>query len=56
LTFALTSHGTSLNLDNIVLGTVIPETLTWAKMLLGLAGLGFFGYRQTIRPAKPQAA
>jgi hypothetical protein len=55
LTFALTSHGTSLNLDNIVLGTVIPEPSTWAMMLLGFAGLGFVGYRQTIRRAKPQA-
>ena len=54
LTFALTSNGTSLNLDNIVLGTV-PETSTWAMMLLGFAGLGFVGYRQTIRRAKPQA-
>ncbi len=53
LTFALTSQGTSLNLDNIVLG--IPETSTWAMMLLGFAGLGFVGYRQTILRANPQA-
>lgn len=55
LTFALTSNGTSLNLDNIVLGTVIPESSTWAMMLLGFIGLGFVGYRQTMRRAKPQA-
>jgi len=55
VTFALTSNGTSLNLDNIVLGTAIPETSTWAMMLLGCAGLGLVGYRQTIRRVKPQA-
>jgi hypothetical protein len=33
----------------------IPEPSTWAMMLLGFAGLGFLGYRQT-RRAKPQAA
>ena len=38
-----------------VIGTVIPEPSTWAMMLLGFAGLGFFGYRQT-RKAKLQAA
>ena len=55
LTFALTSNGTSLNLDNIVLRTVVPEASTWAMMLLGFVGLAFVGYRQTIRRAKPQA-
>jgi hypothetical protein len=33
----------------------IPESSTWAMMLLGLAGIGFVGYRRT-RRAKPQAA
>jgi PEP-CTERM motif len=33
----------------------IPEPSTWAMMLLGFAGLGFAGYRQT-RRAKFQAA
>jgi hypothetical protein len=28
------------------LGTVVPETSTWAMMLLGFAGLGFAGYRR----------
>jgi hypothetical protein len=36
-------------------GTVVPEPSTWAMMLLGFAGLGFLGYRQT-RKAKFQAA
>jgi hypothetical protein len=38
-----------------VLGGVVPEPSTWAMMLLGYAGLGLVGYRQT-RGAKPQAA
>jgi PEP-CTERM motif len=38
-----------------VLGGVVPEPSTWAMMLLGFAGLGLVGYRQT-RGAKPQAA
>jgi PEP-CTERM motif len=33
----------------------VPEPSTWAMMLLGFAGLGFVGYRQT-RRAKLQAA
>jgi hypothetical protein len=33
----------------------VPEPSTWAMLLLGFAGLGFVGYRQT-RRAKPQAA
>jgi hypothetical protein len=31
--------------------SVIPETSTWAMMLLGFAGLGFAGYRRRIRLA-----
>jgi hypothetical protein len=34
---------------------VVPEPSTWVMLLLGFAGLGFVGYRQT-RRAKPQAA
>jgi hypothetical protein len=33
----------------------IPEPSTWGMMLLGFAGLGFVGYRQT-RKAKPETA
>jgi hypothetical protein len=29
---------------------VIPEPSTWAMLLLGFAGIGFFGYRQAQRP------
>ena len=35
--------------------TPVPEPSTWAMMLLGFAGLGYAGYRQT-RIAKSQAA
>ena len=35
--------------------TAVPEPSTWAMMLVGFAGLGYAGYRQT-RRAKPQAA
>jgi hypothetical protein len=38
-----------------VLGSVIPEPSTWAMTLLGFAGLGFVGCRQT-RRATSQAA
>jgi PEP-CTERM motif len=34
---------------------VVPEPSTWAMLLMGLAALGFVGYRQT-RRAKPEAA
>ena len=33
--------------------TAVPETSTWAMMLLGFAGLGFVGYRQTRRAKLP---
>jgi PEP-CTERM motif len=28
---------------------VVPEPATWAMMLMGFAGLGLFGYRQTVK-------
>jgi hypothetical protein len=39
----------------VAFGTVIREPSTWAMMLLGFAGLGLVGYRQTMRRPKPQA-
>ena len=27
----------------------VPETSTWAMMFAGFAGLGFLGYRQTVK-------
>jgi uncharacterized membrane protein len=29
---------------------IVPESSTWAMMLLGFAGLGFAGYRRTREP------
>jgi len=28
---------------------VVPEPSTWAMLLLGFAGLGFLGYRETAK-------
>jgi hypothetical protein len=36
-------------LDNVKLSSAVPESSTWAMLLLGFAGLGFAGYRQTRR-------
>jgi hypothetical protein len=41
-------------IGGVVPGTV-PEASTWAMLVLGFAGLGLVGYRQT-RAAKPRAA
>ena len=32
---------------DIALGGAVPETSTWAMMLIGFVGLGFAGYRST---------
>jgi|ERR1035437_8204421 hypothetical protein len=38
-----------------VIATAVPETATWAMMLLGFTGLGFLGYRRALnrRPSIP---
>jgi hypothetical protein len=38
-------------LDNIVLASAVPEASTWAMMILGFAGIGFFAYRRKAQPA-----
>jgi hypothetical protein len=30
--------------------TAVPEASTWAMMLIGFAGLGYFGYRRCRAP------
>jgi hypothetical protein len=42
-----------LNFSGTPIPTPVPEPSTWAMMVLGFAGLGFLGYRQT---AKARAA
>lgn len=32
------------------IGNAVPEPATWAMMLAGFAGLGFAGYRRTLKP------
>lgn len=47
------SNGTEISTNSFEIAqiaTSVPEPSTWAMMLLGFAGLGFAGYRQTRRP------
>ena len=37
------------NFGIFVIGGAVPEPSTWAMMLIGFAGLGYAGYRQTKR-------
>jgi hypothetical protein len=37
--------------SEILAPSIIPETPTWAMMLLSFAGLGFLGYRRSTRLA-----
>jgi hypothetical protein len=38
----------NFNLVSLTVGTTgIPESSTWAMLVLGFAGLGFVGYRRT---------
>ena len=58
--FYLGSFGPNIDLTingygDFVIGGAVPETSTWAMMLLGFAGLGFAGLSAKAR-AKPQAA
>jgi hypothetical protein len=36
---------------DLAIGGAVPESSTWAMMLVGFAGLGFAGYRSTRRRA-----
>ncbi|MBC9883590.1 PEP-CTERM sorting domain-containing protein [Bradyrhizobium sp. INPA01-394B] len=43
------------DLDDVPVGTLtvsaVPESSTWAMMLLGFCGLGYMAYRRTSKPA-----
>jgi hypothetical protein len=41
--------GTAWQLNNLVLGSSIPEPETWAMTLIGFAGLGYMGFRRSNR-------
>ena len=44
--------GNSFEVDNISLAAAVPETSTWAMMVLGFFGVGFLSYRtRNRRPA-----
>ena len=58
--FDLGSFGPNIELTitgsgTFAFGGAVPEPSTWAMLVLGFAGLGLVGYRQT-RGAKPPAA
>ncbi len=48
LGFTLTSYGTSLNVDNLVLSPAapVPEPQTYAMLLIGLGLIGFMARRR----------
>ena len=55
--FYLGSFGPNIDLTisgfgDFVLGGAVPEASTWAMLLLGFAGLGLVGYRQTRGPSR----
>jgi hypothetical protein len=37
---------------DFAVGGAVPETSTWAMMLIGFAGLGYAGYRRTSDPSR----
>lgn len=37
--------------DTITISSAVPETSTWAMMILGFAGVGFMAYRRKVKPA-----
>lgn len=45
----------AFEVDNLAIGTAVPEASTWAMMLLGFAGVGFMAYRRSRKPAMAAA-
>jgi hypothetical protein len=48
--FSISSSSNSFELTNI---SAVPEASTWAMMILGFLGLGFFGYRKSSKTSGP---
>ena len=44
------STGKAFEFDNLTVAAV-PEASTWAMMILGFLGLGFLGYRKSMKPS-----
>ncbi len=43
-------------LDNVQVASAVPELSTWAMMLIGFGGIGFFAYRQSKKKSAAIAA
>jgi hypothetical protein len=43
---SMTTTFNAFEVDNVEVATAIPETSTWAMMLMGFFGLGFLAYRK----------
>ncbi len=46
---SFSSTNKAFEFDNLTLAGAVPEASTWAMMILGFLGLGFFGYRKSSR-------
>ena len=42
--------------DGVSIASSVPEPSTWAMMLLGFAGLGFYAYRRSGQKGAPAPA
>jgi hypothetical protein len=53
------AEGPFVGFTTVSFGNAVPESSTWAMMLLGFAGLGFAGYRRARggqAPSQPDSA
>jgi hypothetical protein len=46
----------TFEVDNLALAGAVPEPSTWAMMLIGFGGIGFFAYRQSKKKSAAIAA
>jgi hypothetical protein len=45
------SGDTNVAVDAVSLAATAPEPSTWARMILGFAGIGFMAYRRKSKPS-----